>query len=290
MKDFEILSRSSAFLVPSFVRSSPNPSSPPPAASSLPTASSDPSKSHVPFVFQHNYHVLTSSHVVAPWKWRKYYSDPWLEFVDEKHTFYTIEVRHDNGVFETQAELIPISFHHPTRDVAVLHLMDEASNVEMMKDVGLQVLDLAPPADELETGAALEFLGHDMQGGVTADEDMRVPVPLTVRGTFSHRTPHQTFGRPERPLVDGMCGGPVLRAASKRVHGLLEGIVPQDHPTASLRGLASFIESLEIASFLRDLERGRIQPLVGGDALEVIARDKDPEKLNLESILKKFEN
>ena len=84
-------------------------------------------------------------------------------------------------------------------------------------------------------------------------------------------TLHQNFARTERPLTDGMCGGPVLvRKTLSNVRGtaaataagagesyagttprdficgMVEGIVPLHHPDPSLRGLASYIDSAEI--------------------------------------------
>jgi hypothetical protein len=87
--------------------------------------------------------VVTSSHVVAPWKWPKYYPDEWLKFVNENYTHYSVELRHPDGMFETQNELAPISYHHPSKDIAVLHLMNEDSTIEVLKQVGYQIIELS---------------------------------------------------------------------------------------------------------------------------------------------------
>ena len=41
---------------------------------------------------------VTSAHTCCPWKFPNYYADDWLQFVDERHTRYTVEIRcaHDD--------------------------------------------------------------------------------------------------------------------------------------------------------------------------------------------------
>lgn len=115
MKDLDILNRGSAFLIPS--------------------------KSEK---FPHKYHVLTASHIVSPWRWPKLYGDDFLRFINEKNTHYTIEFRHDDGSLMTQLECLPRSYHHPSRDLAVLHLEDEKGVDDFATQIGLQILQLTP--------------------------------------------------------------------------------------------------------------------------------------------------
>jgi hypothetical protein len=68
---------------------------------------------------------------VAPWRWPKLYTEDYLQHVNEKHTHYTIEMRHENGVFAHQADLITKVYHHPVRDLAVMHIALEDSVTEM---------------------------------------------------------------------------------------------------------------------------------------------------------------
>jgi len=42
--------------------------------------------------------------------------------VNEKHTVHTVEVRYDDGIFMIQLDLYPKVYHHPTKDLCVLHL------------------------------------------------------------------------------------------------------------------------------------------------------------------------
>ena len=109
MKDFEILCRASAFLIKS--------------KNYQPTNQEEKKQ---PQSFRSKYHVISASHVVAPWRYPKYFPDDWLQFVNEKHTHYTLELRHDDGVFITQTELIPTSIHHASRDLVALRVEDES--------------------------------------------------------------------------------------------------------------------------------------------------------------------
>lgn len=231
MKDFEILCRTSAFIV----KSRPNPR------------------------FQHRYHIVTSSHSVAPWRWPNYYKDQWswLQNVNQDHTHYSLELRHSDGIFLTQSELIPVSFHHKTRDFAVMHLMNEADVVKVLTDLELQILNIATEDELIQSKDLLEFHGHDVSGATTMEEDQRVPVPVTISGSLIHRTGKQTFAKTEQILMDGMCGGPVLVNTRKRtdggtiinkkaIGGVVEGIIPGTFQNPSLAGAACFAEGVEI--------------------------------------------
>lgn len=91
------------------------------------------------------FHVITVSHSVAPWRWPKLYSEDWLRYIDERHTYYTMEVRDQTGCVVSSYELFPRTFHHPSRDVAVLHLENEIALLEELNgfgvDLGLNLID-----------------------------------------------------------------------------------------------------------------------------------------------------
>jgi len=306
MRDMEILCRASAFLV----------------------RSKDPQ-------FKHRYHVLTASHVVAPWRFPKYYPDEWLQFVNEKHTHYTVELRHEDGVFMTQSELLPAAVHHASRDLAVLHLENESTVNDLLKNLGFEAADLRDA--QLVPGEAVDFHGHEVvapssfgtggngngsgsSGSADGEAmDARHPVPRIVSGTYELETAHQAFARTKSLLTYGMCGGPVISRAGSGtgrrgggassgggsssggngnidgVCGLLEGIVPVNHPARELQGLASIVDSRQIAAFLDDVEAGADAlaakghvALVGGEAALHVGSDDDPKK-GLEALMKKFE-
>jgi hypothetical protein len=129
MKSYEILNRASAFLV----RSSSE-------------------------KFENKFHVVTSSHVVAPWKYPKYYPDEWLKYVNEDHSYCTIEIRQADGTFITQHDLHCIAYHHPTKDLAVMHLSDEDGQLVHINGLGYTTCDLATEKDLLDYGNVKIFL------------------------------------------------------------------------------------------------------------------------------------
>jgi hypothetical protein len=109
--------------------------------------------------FLPKFHVVTASHVVSPWLWPKYYPEQWLQYVDARHTHYTVELRDEQGVFITQSECIPITYHHPHRDLAVLHLDDEDENVNTLQELGYSIPELLLPPTDIVTNANTEDTG-----------------------------------------------------------------------------------------------------------------------------------
>ena len=82
--------------------------------------------------------MVTCSHVLAPWRFPKLYPDEWLRDINEKHTHYTIEMRYEDGVFINSGDLYPMVFHHPTRDMAVIHIDQEKMTTDLYKDLQLE--------------------------------------------------------------------------------------------------------------------------------------------------------
>ena len=225
--------------------------------------------------FTRQFHIVTASHVVAPWRFPKYYPDDWLRYVNENHTKYTVEVRDEDGFLTTESELLSASYHHSSRDLAVLHLDEEDEALEIFEYENIESLELL--ARELIEGEELQFHGHDVAipSAITADtngdngdnsahntdnsiEDNRHPKPLLIHGTFFSKTPHQFFARTSPVLTYGMCGGPVTAKSSSTttsasgvsktsmtssVCGMLEGIVPVDSVNENIRGLAAFVDT-----------------------------------------------
>ena len=240
MMEFEILSRASAFFVKSRTSN-----------------------------FSNRFHLVTASHVIAPWRFPKYYPDEWLQFVNQSHTRHTIEIRDESGFLTAESQLFSHSYHHATRDLAVLHLDDENEALEMFEAEGVESQDLLKR--ELVEGEELKFHGHDVQippafgadGGSDASgsaEDSRQPTPQRIKGIFFSKTAHQFFARTNPILSYGMCGGPVTAndrntltaggvsktSVTSSVCGMLEGIVPLESTNENIRGLASFVDSPNI--------------------------------------------
>lgn len=73
-------------------------------------------------------HCVAASHVLAPWKWGNYYTQPWLQQVKPEHCVYSLEVFDSQKPQEALAKfaLNPYPIHHPEgRDVALIHLKQE---------------------------------------------------------------------------------------------------------------------------------------------------------------------
>ena len=93
------------------------------------------------------------------------------------------------------------------------------------------------------------------------------------------QTPRQTFIKTSPTVLTyGMCGGPCLsrttipttpnnNAVDAVVCGLLEGIVPMDHPEVELRGLGSIVSQSNIVGFLKDIEGGMDRMTAQGHVL-----------------------
>ena len=144
MEGFEILSRASAFLVKAdseAMRKNGRSSFPVGHPSTYGSRAAE--KAGVNFMPTH--HLVTSSHVVSPWRWPRYYPDEWLQFVNEKHTHYTVEVRDDSGVFVCQVECNPVVYNHPNKDLAILHLADEAESLALLEEVGFEHTSMLAP-------------------------------------------------------------------------------------------------------------------------------------------------
>jgi hypothetical protein len=75
---------------------------------------------------------------VAPWRWPKLYPDEWLRHINEKHTHYTVEMRHEDGVFVNQGDLHPKVYHHGSRDLAALHIELEQDITELYMSLQLE--------------------------------------------------------------------------------------------------------------------------------------------------------
>lgn len=120
-----------------------------------------------------------------------------MEYINESHTFYTIELRSSTGEIYTQYDLKPIIFHHPDRDIAVLHLKNEEQVLPFLKQLNFNLL-------ETESYKAVEdeeliFHGHEVFDsdptrafdGEESQANLSLSAPRTVHGTLSGRTKHQ---------------------------------------------------------------------------------------------------
>ena len=165
-----------------------------------------------------------------------------MQFVNEQHTHYTLEVRDQDGTFISQIECNPVTYHHQNKDLAILHLSDEVESLDLLCDTGYQVSELIPSSISsnmtfVMPGKELKFVGHNVADSTEsgrsnfssadgAGDDSRKPIPATVSGHVVHKSEAQIFCKTETVLTYGMCGGPVVVSEDDQGGGLLVAKLP----------------------------------------------------------------
>lgn len=150
------------------------------------------------------YHVLTTSHNLAPWRFPKYYPDKFLEYVNESHIHYTLEVRNSQGESVSSIDILPNSFHHLHRDIGIVHFdKDESKALSVFKTLMFQKVDI----ENYKVGVdeELEFHGHEVSSAPDMGEctdtsaldyqDLRLSLPRSCAGVVLAVSPHQIFCR-----------------------------------------------------------------------------------------------
>lgn len=148
--------------------------------------------------------MLTTSHNLAPWRFPKYYPEKFLEYVNEKHIHYTLEVRNSQGEAVSSIDILPHSFHHRHRDLGLVHFdKDESKVLSVFKTLMFQKEDI----ENYKVGVheEVEFHGHevcaapgaDMSMDMSTEEgpDLRLSLPRSYEGVVEAVSPHQTFCR-----------------------------------------------------------------------------------------------
>lgn len=206
--------------------------------------------------------LLTSSHIVAPWRWPQYYPQDWVRQVTNDHTRYTLELRelpHWNVI--AQFELDSALFLHDTRDVAALRFQDQAEALTGMAAIDVRLATTKFSAEPLGSEDSVVVIGHAILPESDDDnpfrdpdaDDCREQEQQEVVGQLHLRTANQAFLRTAHVLGDGMCGGPVLDSGDlTRAYGIIEGIVPADGAHGDLNGCAAFIESSQLVPWLEN--------------------------------------
>lgn len=67
------------------------------------------------------------------------FPEEYLRHVNEKHTHYTVEMRHPDGIMLCQGDVHPRVYHHGNRDMASLYIGPETDIVEHYSDHGLEI-------------------------------------------------------------------------------------------------------------------------------------------------------
>jgi hypothetical protein len=238
-----------------------------------------------------NVHVVCSSHVVAPFLWKDYYPQDWLNHVRPEHCAYAVEVYDATDGNDSPAKpLAKIAldshpFHHPEgRDLALLHLKEESSSLQVLESLGVDILHLRSPDKLYQKGETMLFDGfvvseRNAVDGASkpeqgdSDEDLRVFHPYEQSGTLSFHTEDRFFASTKEPLPEGLCGAPVADADGD-LCGTVEGIVPVTHKNKVLAGSAAFMPSHVMKPFIDFVERGLLEQMMPPDLFQMVVTAK----------------
>jgi len=210
--------------------------------------------------------VVTSAHIVHPFKFPKYYPEsehPWLHLLTPDHVRTKFEVRDSRGALLSALPLRKQVWAHPTLDVALalpksgeelLRHISAAGREPHVTSLALKPLPLLQDQNHLPIHT--HFVGHTLLP--ETEEQDQVPTVMSgilLGGTGDGRAFARTWdpSSPNEPraLEMGMCGGPVLDKAGECV-GCVEGVVSSGPPM--LQGSAVIITADRIHSFVQETE------------------------------------
>jgi hypothetical protein len=122
-----------------------------------------------PGVFRPLAHVVAASHVLSPWQWKNYYPQPWLKHVTQDHVRYSVSVydmenKDTSKVHEPLATfgLNPYPIHHNTMDLALIHLKSEEAALKQMQSLGVELLHLTENDRMFNRGDEVTFEGFEL--------------------------------------------------------------------------------------------------------------------------------
>lgn len=119
-------------------------------------------------------HVVASSHVLSPFLWRDYYPQDWLSHVRQEHCAYSVEVYDPEQPEEALCKLALSStpFHHPEgMDIALIHFAEEKEALKILKSLGVELLRLRHPDKLYQKGEEMIFDGYVVSERNPADSD-----------------------------------------------------------------------------------------------------------------------
>lgn len=128
-----------------------------------------------------------------------------------------LELRSPSGDILATYPLRQRVHRHESRDIAALHAPSDYHLIEFLENYGKRTLTMAPAPEE---GAPLFFVGHFRTG----DEDDQPQRPCSIGGVLVGRGGPYTFGKTQKLLEMGMCGGPVVTPSGGCI-GMTEAIV-----------------------------------------------------------------
>lgn len=109
-------------------------------------------------------HCMAASHVLAPWNWKQYYPMDWLQIVRQEHCVYSLQV-YDPDTAESLGKfaLNPYVIHHPEEmDLAVIHLKQEEATLKHLRDLGVDIMYLRDKENQFDNGEEVTFEGFEI--------------------------------------------------------------------------------------------------------------------------------
>jgi hypothetical protein len=243
-------------------------------------------------------HVVCSSHVLAPYLWKDYYPQDWLTKVRQEHCTYALEVFDPEKPEEALAKIAlnPEPFHHPEgRDIALIHFKEEESSLKILKDLGVEILHFRDPDKLYQKGEAMHFDGFvvsernvaDSTDFGAGDKDTTSAVADEDLRVFY---PHKESGTLSFHTKDRFFAstpeplpeglcGAPVLDADGDLSGCVEGIVPVTHKDERLAGSAAFLPSYVMHAFVDYVERGLLEAIMPKDLFQMAVTAKQTNSI-----------
>lgn len=171
-------------------------------------------------------HLLTSAHVVHPFRFPHYYKEQseWLQMLTPYDVRSLLELRSPHGSMVHDIPLHDSTWPHPTADATVLHLENEFETLQNWANLGEdapQPVRLSSQRPNINT--AVSLLGHRIDNSGLENEEIS---PLKIDGQFVGHHTHRSFINTKSILSPmGMCGGPAVIQESSECIGIVEALV-----------------------------------------------------------------
>lgn len=238
-------------------------------------------------------HVVCSSHVVAPFLWKDYYPQDWLSHVRQEHCSYALEV-FDPEQPEKALVKVPLNsepFHNPEgRDISLIHFREEQSSLDILRGLGVETLYFRDPEKLYEKGEAMHFDGFvvseqnvadSTEFGASQTKTTNEQVDEDLRMFY----PYKESGTLSFHTKDRFFSstpeplpeglcGAPVLDADGALCGTVEGIVPVTHKDERLAGSAAFMPAYVMQSFVDYVERGLLEQIMPTDLFQMAVTAK----------------
>jgi hypothetical protein len=245
-------------------------------------------------------HVVCSSHVLSPFLWKDYYPQEWLSLVRQEHCIYSLEV-HDEGSSGralASLDLTPQPFHHPeSRDIALIHFREEKSALTTLKELGVQIHYLRDKDKLFQKGEYMSFDGYVVSERNLADRqtyqrEKASSVEEDDRMFFPYQDTgtllfhtEDRFFARTREPLPEGLCGAPVMDEDDELCGIVEGIVPVDHKNEKLAGCAAFIPNFVMKAFIDYVERFIVEKMMPSDLFQMVVTAKKTNSIGGKYIL-----